>query len=172
MQEILNFFSHPTFVVIRGVATLILIVGILYSAYLWARGILPVLYRLGTGLSKRRIAVFAEDEFESLKNMLIDSRIFKEKNIVRIHKNDLKKAEAFTLLLVHYKPFAEEMEKILSLKKDAHALIVYAPQSEGFIPKELMEKINGERNSIVVNFRGRLMNDILGCMMTTSYEAK
>ncbi len=172
MQEIFNFFSHPIFVVIRGVTTLILIVGILYSAYLWARGILPVLYRLGTGLSKRRIAVFAEAEFESLKNMLIDSRIFKEENIVRIHKNDLKKAEAFTLLLVHYKPFADKMEEILRLKKDAHALIVYAPQSEGFIAKEIMEKINGERNSIVVNFRGRLMNDILGCMMTTSYEAK
>lgn len=172
MQEILGFFSHPTFVVIRGVTTLILIAGIIYSFYLWARGILPVLYRLGTGLSRRRIAVFAEEEFESLKNMLIDSRIFKEKNIIRIHKNDLKKAESFTLLLVHYKPFAGEMEKILSLKKDAHALIVYAPKNEGSIGNELLEKINGERNSILVNFRGRLMNDILGCMMTTSYEAK
>ena len=172
MQEIFSFFSHPAFAVIRGLTTLILIGGIIYSVYLWARGILPVLYRLGTGLSKRRIAVFAEEEFESLKNMLVDSKIFKEKNIVRIHKNDLKKAESFTLLLVHYKPFAEEMEKILNLKKDAHALIIYAPQSEGFIGKELLEKINGERNSIVVNFRGRLMNDILGCMMTTSYEAK
>src|SRR5262245_50176559 len=162
MQEIISFFSQPVFVVLRGLTTMVVILGVIYSAYLWIRGVLPVLYRLGIGLSKRRIAVFAEEQFESLKSMLIDSRIFREENVVRINKNDLRKAESITLLLVHYKPFKGEMEKILSLKKDAHALIVYAPQSEGSIENDLRDKINGERNSILVNFRGRLMNGVLG----------
>lgn len=172
MQEIISFFSHPAFVVISGVTTLVLIGGIGSTIYLWIQGVLPVLYRLGIGLSQREIAVFAEDQFESLKSMLIDSRIFKEGNIVRINKDDLKKAEPITLLLVHYRPFAGEIQRILDLKKDAHAMIVYAPQNEGSIDKNVLDKINGERNSILVNFRGRLMNDILGCMMTTSYERK
>lgn len=172
MQTFTNLFAHPVFVVVSGISTLIVILGIGVSIVFWVRGALPVLYRLGMGLSKRRIAVFADEQYESLKDMLIDSKIFKRSNIIRINKDDLKKAEPVTLLLVHYKPFVEEMERILSLKGDSHALIVYAPQNEGRIEDKLRDQINGERNSILVNFRGRLMNDILGCMMTTSYQSR
>jgi len=52
------------------------------------------------------------------------------------------------------------------------ALIVYAPQSEGFIDKPMMERISNERNAIVVNLRGRLLNDILVSMITTGKKTK
>lgn len=172
IPEIVKFFNHPFFIIIGGLTTSLAIVGILYTTYLIIKGVFPVWYRLGIGLSKRKIAIFAEQEFENLKNMLVDSNIFDVKNIIKIDKHSIKKAESITLLLVHWKCFEAEIDDILKIKKDSDALIIYAPQNEGFIDKNILERINLERNSIIVNFRGRLLNDILTSMITTSYEKK
>lgn len=172
MQTIVDFFNHPIFIVLGGISTLITLIAVLYGIYLFARGVFPVWYRLGMGLSKRKIAVFADTEYEGLKKMLVDSGLFQKDNVVQINKSDLKTAEKFTLFLMHWKSFEGEIEKILEMKTDSTALIVYAPQSEGFIDKAIMEKINQERNSIVVNLRGRLLNDILVSMITTGNKAK
>lgn len=64
------------------------------------------------------------------------------------------------------------MDEIIRHKQDATALIVYAPQEDGKVPSEMLCKINNERNSLIVNFRGRLLNDILVFMMTTQYPKR
>ena len=115
------------------------------------------------------IAVFASTEYESLKAMLVDSKIFKANNIIQICKDSLKKAERETLFLVHWKEYQGVINDIISIKKDTTALIVYAPQHEGRIEDpEILTKINSQRNSIIVNFRGRLLNDIIVSLITTS----
>jgi len=48
----------------------------------------------------------------------------------------------------------------------------HAPKIEGDIDKDMLYKINQERSSTVVNFRGRLLSDILISMITTSYKTK
>lgn len=172
MQFIIDFFNHPFFVIVGGITTIVAIIGFIYTIYLVAKGIFPVWYRLGMGLSKRRIAIFAEQEFNNLKDILVDSRIFEEKNIIKIDRKSIKKAESITLLLVHWRCFENEIEEILKMKRDSDALIIYAPQDEGFIDKTALTKINLARNVIIVNFRGRLLNDILTSMMTTSYDKR
>lgn len=167
---IINFFNHPFFIVVGGFATFVMIIGFLYTAWLVISGVLPVWYRLGIGLSERKIAVFASTDYASLQNMLVDSKMFKQSNILQISPTDLKKAEKQSLFLVHWKDFQSKLDEILSIKKDSTALIVYAPQSEGRIDQALVDKINEHRNSIIVNFRGRLLNDILISLITTSYE--
>src|SRR5687768_12185968 len=129
-QPLVGFFNHPFFIVLGGLATLASIIAVIVIAVLVIRGVFPVWYRLGLGLSNRKLALFAETEFEALKSMLVDSKLFQEKNIIRIDKKELKKAEPLSLLLVHWKPFESEMENILDLKRDSAALIVYAPQHE------------------------------------------
>jgi len=169
LNTIINFFNHPFFIIVGGFTTILMIVGFLYTAYLVMKGVFPVWYRLGIGLSKRKIAIFASTEFESLKSMLVDSKLFEGKNVIQINKNDLKKAEKETIFLVHWKDNQEKIDDILVLKKDSTALIVYAPTSEGRIePPEKMDKINLHRNAVVVNLRGRLLNDILTALITTS----
>ena len=170
IQCIIDFFNHPFFVCVGGLTTLLAVVGLLYTIYLFTKGLLPVWYRLGMGLAKRQIAVFATDEFANLRGMLVDSRLFTPKNIVQIDRESMKKAESATLLLVHWKPFKEHLDEILRLKRDSDAMIIYAPQKEGFIDDASLTKINSERNAIIVNFRGRLLNDIFTSMITTSYE--
>ena len=141
---------------------------------LWiiASGIVPVLYRLGKGLAKRKIAVFANgDHLSSLKGLLLDSKLFKKKNIVGVtSRNDIGRAEDITVFLVFWDDWKEDINKILAAKKDGTALIVYAPLEMGIIPKEQMQQISETRNATVTNFRGRLLNDIVTSMITTSYN--
>jgi hypothetical protein len=173
MQAIVDFFNQPFFIILSGLATLATVLAVATVVYLTLRGVLPVWYRLGMGLSRRKIAVFANTEFDDLKQLLLDSGLFREANIVKIDHGSLKKAEGLTVFLVHWKSFAADIDAILSLKKDAAALIVYAPQAEGFISdKGVLARINEARNATIVNFRGRLLNDVLVSLLTTGYQAK
>ncbi|MBN8520311.1 MAG: hypothetical protein J0L77_00240 [Alphaproteobacteria bacterium] len=170
MEQIINFFNHPFFIVVGSTATLLAILGFSYTVWLVVRGVLPVWYRLGIGLSRRKIAIFAASEFTSLSNMLEDSKIFERKNIIQIHKNDLSKAENETVFLIHWNEYKDKIDEILNYKRDGTALIVYAPQNEGRINQSDMDKITYHRNTVVVNFRGRLLNDILTSLITTSFK--
>jgi hypothetical protein len=141
---------------------------------LWISGIAPVLWRLGNGLSKRKVVIFASaDNLGSLKSLLLDSRLFSRKNIIDITiEADIDKAASETMFLVHWPDFAESIDRILDLKSDGSALIIYAPRDHGPIPDRVMARIGDRRNTSVTNFRGRLMNDIVTAMITTSYEKR
>ncbi len=152
------------------ISTIIVIVGIIAGAVVWFRGISPALYRLGNGLAKRKIAVFAKnDNAVSLKSLLIDSKLFKQKNIFEITcKDDVGKAEEASIYLVYWHDWANGISEILSKKPDKCAMVVYAPYDKGKIPDEQMKNLDGTRHTAVTNFRGRLLNDIVTAMITTS----
>ena len=170
VNNVESIFNNPVFNIIGGISKLLMILGFCYIAFLAIKGVLSVLYRLGIGLCKRKIAIFASNEYESLKSMLVDSNIFKKSNIMQVNLNDLDKAANESMFLVHWKDYQDKIDDILRIKKDSTALIVYAPQNEGRIEPDKMEKINSHRNTIVVNFRGRLLNDIMISLITTGYE--
>ncbi len=157
---------------IGRVTTALFVIAILAGIYGWSRGIIPAMVRLGNGFAKRKIAIFAKsDQFTSLRDLLVDSKLFKAKNIIQISsESDFGRAEQSTLYLVFWPDWQNELTEILQSKKDGHALIVYAPQESGFIPKEQMSDLSSRRNVMVTNFRGRLLNDIVVSMITTSYE--
>ena len=171
MEKLIEFFNHPFFVIVGGVSTVVAILGFAYVAYTIVSGVLPVWVRLGKGLSNKKIAVYAEGEFDNLKDLLIDSGLFKEKNIEKVSSASLSKGERHTMMLVNYNEFENKIGDILNFKKDSDALIVYV--SNGVrVPQNIMDEINNHRNSIVVTFRGRLLNDIVTSLITTAYEKK
>ena len=172
MTYFLSFFNNPFFVVMGGIATLLAVLSSGYIIFLIIKGVLPVWYRLGIGLSKSKIAIFSTGgDFSKLKSMVICSKIFKEKNIIdEIHKGEIKPACGAKIFLVHWKYFKDEIEKIIDLKKDDTALIVYAPKEEGAIDDKNLSIINNERNSLIVNFRGRLINDMLISLVTANFR--
>lgn len=104
--------------------------------------------------------------------MLVDSGLFKEKNIHIISNDEISKGSDYTMMIVYYPDFKDSLHEIISQKKDEDSLIVYAPQSKGRIEVEILETINKQRNSIIVNMRGRLLNDVLTSMITTNYGKK
>lgn len=172
MNEIINFFNHPFFIIVGGLSTIIAILSLGYGVYVILSGVIPVWIRLGKSLSNKKIAIYAENDFDSLRSLLSDSGIFKEKNIDKITNDSLAKGERHTMMLVNYVEFKDKIEDILKYKKDSDALILYAPHSSSSIEQSLMQKINESRNSVVVNMRGRLLNDIFTSMITTTYEKR
>ena len=154
-----------------GYGSTIIVIGATVAAVvLWVRGIAPVLLRLGTGLARRKIAIFAKGDMAiSLRSLLLDSRLLKERNLIAIgDEGDIDKGRAATLFVVYWPDWSESIDEILRQKTDDAAMIVYAPQDKGFIPKEVMATLNGKRNVMVCNLRGRLLNDVVGSMITTS----
>lgn len=160
--------------VVATIDTIILIIVVIYSATLWLRGISPVLYRLGSGLAKRKIAIFANAEnCASLKNLLLDSKLFNQKNIYEIGGvQDIGRCEDASVYLVFWHDWVKDIDTILDKKPDRCALVVYAPYEGGKISSEQMTKLDGHRHTAVTNFRGRLLNDIVVSMITTHYEQR
>lgn len=160
--------------IVGTIDTIILVILLSRNLMLWLTGVSPALFRLGIGLAKRKIAIFAKgDNADSLKSLLLDSKLFKEKNICEIKKSeDIGKAEAASVYLVWWQDWRDDIANILDQKPDACSLVVYAHFNQGKIPDEQMKNLDGKRHTAVTNFRGRLLNDIVISMITTSYEKK
>ncbi len=69
---------------------------------------------------------------------------------------------------MYWHDWANGISEILSKKPDKCAMVVYAPYDKGKIPDEQMKNLDGTRHTAVTNFRGRLLNDIVTAMITTS----
>lgn len=153
------------------VESAVFVAGIIYAIVLWVRGILPAIFRLGNGLAKRKIAIFAKgDNLNSLRGLLNDSGLFRKNNIIEVTNNgDFGKAEEASVYLVFWPDWTDNLSGIVGMKPDKCALVVYAPYDKGRIPDDQMKNIDGKRHSAVTNFRGRLLNDIVTAMITTSY---
>ncbi len=152
--------------------TAIVLVAMARRLILWAQGISPALRSLGNGLRKRKIALFARNEnLAGIRDSLLRSKLFREKNIFGIERpEDIGSAEDASVFVLYWPDWEDHLDAILGKKDDATPLIVYCPRTSGPISKEDMEKIDGHRNTAISNFRGRLLNDVVTAMITTSYE--
>jgi hypothetical protein len=173
-----QFFNHPFFIIFGGISATIIILGLLLNIICWLLGIAPLLWRLGYGRWFRKIAIVAKnDNYESLKNDLLKSGIFRSNNIFPIYPGSLSQIKNHDLLLVHYQSFTEnEIKNILANKKSNAGMVFYFPEfcpsKEIKIPDDMLKQINDNENVSVANFRGRLLNDIITTLITTSYEKR
>ncbi|WP_013334741.1 hypothetical protein [Gloeothece verrucosa] len=166
--------------IFRYINTITVIIAAVTAVILWVRGILPVLLRLGNGLAKGKIAIFAKgDNLTSLIELLKSSGLFSEKNFIRIIDiGDFPKAKKANLYLIFFPNWnnMDSIKEIMNHKNNGIPLIVYAPpqnkiiQDQRAIPSDIMAKLNEDGNTIVTNFKGRLLNDIIGSLITGNYE--
>jgi len=156
------------------ISTVLVIVSAIIAVVFCFRGFVPVLIRLGNGLWKRKIAIFAKgDALISLDNLLKDSKLFNHTNVLKIpDESDFGIAENASIFLVYWPDWKNVIENILAKKKDNTAFIIYAPKKYGPIPDNIMFLLEKHRNVNINNFRGRLLNDIVVSMITTGYEKK
>lgn len=169
-EEITSFFNHPFFIIVGGISVSIAFVAIVYRVICFFWGVTPLVLRLGISLWKRRIAIFGDAEsFASFKLMLIDSGIFKEKNIDRIDLIDIAKAKKFDIYLVDWASSRAHINAIFDCRQSQQTpvIIFAAPKA---ISEDELPNIANMSNTVIVNFRGRLMNDLLTSLVTTSYD--
>ena len=156
---------------IGDLGTLVTILIALCGIWMWFKGVFTPLRRLGLGLASRKIAVFAKgDRLVSLKRLLEDSQLINVRNIVDIPTpGDLGRCEQASVFLVDWSDWGDNIENILQKKRDSVALIVYA--APGAIPLTMMARLDETRHTIVANFRGRALNDVIIAMMSTAGAA-
>lgn len=157
----------------EAIHTLLWLFGIITVVIFAAKGVLPALYRLGSGLAKRKIAIFAAPTaYGELRQLLIDSKLFKTGNITHVHSPaELDVAKSASIHLVFWPDWATSLDSLLEARRADVPCIIYAPQSQGLIERPDMNRLDEHhRHTTVTNFRGRLLNDIVTAMITTSYE--
>jgi hypothetical protein len=109
----MNWISMINFLNLLGyINTIIVVSGIAIGAVLWWLGIIPVLMRLGNGLSRRKIVIFAKsDSIVSLENLLHDCKLFKKSNILKItNDGDFGISSKATLFLIHWPDWIDKIE--------------------------------------------------------------
>lgn len=160
--------------VVGLITTLIAVLTFLAAVIGWILGISPLLYRLGLGRWSRKITVLASsDNFASLRDDLVSSGVFRSKNIDHVTNKSLAKVKESNLLLVDYGSLSDQnMKTIIKNKKPSAGMVVYFPDFSptNRVPDDVMKLINNEPHSVLVNFRGRLINDILITLLSTSYD--
>lgn len=166
------------FINVVGIGTTVFAICLFAWAVLcWCLGIFPLFLRFGFARWSRKIAVLAnDDKYTSLKTDLVDTGVFREKNIYQIKNDSLSKVKDATLALVHYQSFVEnEIDTILTNKKSDAGFIFYFPEftpPTTVIPPAVMARINNHQFTTIVNMRGRLINDIVTTLLSTSYDKK
>jgi len=170
MDSFLDFFNHPFFIILGGLSAIVLVLGTAYKIITWVLGITPIILRFGGALQTKKIAIYGSKKARfSLKETLLDSRLFKEKNIIAIDKSDFAKGKTCSIYLVDWKSCGERISEIYDLRK-SHQIAVIIFAQPGSIPQDIMSDIANRPNTVIVNFKGRLLNDILTSLVTTSYD--
>lgn len=156
------------------ISTLFFWAAILVAGIFTLLGFVPVLIRLGNGLWRRKIVVFASgNTLTSLSSLLLDSKLFYAKNVLQVSSiDDIEIADRASVFLVYWPDWKDDIQSILDRKSEQTALVVYAPQSQGFIPPDVMNNLESRKHTVVNNFRGRLLNDLVTSMITTAYEKR
>lgn len=129
-------------------------------------------WRFGLALFKKKIAIVAsDDDCRDLEEDLADSGLIKKKNIEHISDKHLAKVNEALLLVVVYGYLHEEDFKALVRGKNAQCgLIVYCSPENGYVSKEDKALLGKTAFTTLCNFRGRLVNDVLLMMLSTSFK--
>lgn len=172
MSDIRLFFE-----IVGAITIIVSISSFFYMVACWILGIAPIVRRLGLGRWYRRVFIAAEgDSYSSLKTDLTDSGVFRERNINQITSKSLNKIKTADLTLVHYQSFTEDQIKnMINNKRNGAGLIFYFPEYNpptNIVPAQVMKLMNSEPQTILVNMRGRLINDLLVTLLSTSYDKK
>ena len=129
-------------------------------------------WRFGLALFGKKIMIVANDEdYRDLEEDISDSGLIKSKNIQRISSKQLAKTKEALLLIIVYGYLDKEDFKSVATGKSARCgLIVYCSPEKGRIKDEEMELLSKTAFTALCNFRGRLVNDVLLMMLSTSFK--
>ena len=135
-------------------------------------GLSKPLWRFGMGVAWRKVFIVADgDSRDEIKNDLVRSGIFKEKNVKTKTKGEIGDLKGARLLILKYEYL--EKEKVLEMvsqKAPDCGVLVYAKFRA--IPDDVLDELNLFQHVSVVNFRGRLVNEALLLLLSTSFARK
>jgi hypothetical protein len=172
IKQIIDFFNSPVIIIVGGLTVITAILGLIYRILCIILGISPLVVRIGNALWGRKIAIIGNtDSFTNLNECLTDSKIFQKKNIIHIPTTNIDKIKEFSIILIDWDSCNSSIDNIFNSRKNHNTAVIIFAKS-GTIPNEKMSEIGNKANTVVVNFKGRLLNDILNSLITTSFDGK
>jgi hypothetical protein len=170
-QQILNSISgviemgDVIFSLIGILATITVVIGCVWK-------LIPAAWRFGLALYGKKIYVVSDiEEYENVKSDLVDSGLIREKNIQLITDKQIEKARKALLLIVVYGYLNDDdFKTVVSRKRQRCGLIVYCPPGNTRIEDDKMKYLNKSSFTVLCNFRGRMVNDVLLMMLSTSFK--
>ncbi len=172
IQPIIDFFNHPVFIIVGGLTVVVATLGIIYRVVCISLGVTPLVFRIGKAIWRRKVAIIGSFEaFSFLKDCITDTEIFNKKNVIHVPIHNIEKVKEHTILLIDWETSGNKIDQIfLARKNNNTAVIIFA--SVGSIPQDKMAEIANRSNTVVANFKGRLLNDILNSLITTSFDGQ
>jgi len=169
MEYFMNLFDNSFLTIIGGVATIAGLITLFLNFLSWTFGITPIILKFGNALRSRKIGVFGTPEAHSfLCGALQGSSLFKKENIIRVNAAELSKGKNCSIYLIDWKSCENKIDEIFQQRANEQvAVIIFA--EPGGIDRKVMSKVANRDNTVVVNFKGRLLNDVLTSLVTTSY---
>lgn len=157
---------------IGGVTTLATIIATGVIVFFAITGLLKAMWRFGIGVAWRKVFIVADaDVRDELQGDLMRSGIVRKSNIETITRGQTSNLKRARLIILDYEYLGEdEIVRIVSQKDSDCGVLVYA--KPGVIPGEVMMKLNLSQHVSVVNFRGRLVNEVLIMLLSTSFSRK
>ena len=150
-----------------GISTLLVTI----LLFIW--GMLPVLWRFGNALVHKKIAIYASgDNGSDLEELIKEMKIFKGGIQLVRNKNSIENGENADIHLVRWSDSKDFFDQIIKKKKKDSAIIVYCPHEDGQLNQKAIEVLNTYKHAVLVNFRGRLLNDIITSLITIKYGKK
>lgn len=129
-------------------------------------------WRFGLALYGKKIMIVANDEdYHDLEEDLSDSGLIKRRNIQRVSDKHISKVKDALLLIVVYGYLnKDDFREIINRKSSRCGLIVHCPPEKGRINDDEMKLLSKTAFTALCNFRGRLVNDVLLMMLSTSFK--
>ena len=132
-------------------------------------GLIKPAYRFGKAIAWKKVFIVSDSETRhDLRCDLERSGLIKHKNILEKSKGQTGELRGARLLIVDFNYLgADEVLRIVSAKCPDCGVLVYA--KPGSIKSDCTEKLNLYQHVSVVNFRGRLVNEVLLLLLSTSF---
>lgn len=131
-------------------------------------------WRFGLALLRKQIKVVADTEdYDTIYHDLIVSGLINSKNIVRVSKESLSDLQdAFMIIVSCGYLTSDGFARVVDGKSSRCGLVVYCPPEKGRMSSDDFSHLNSAPFSTLCNFRGRLVNDVLLMMLSTSFKKK
>lgn len=171
-SAIAAFFNHPIFAIAGGITVLISSIALVYRLTSMFLGVSPILFRFAKAIWGRKIAIIGDAQAHSeLVEVVKISKVFKSKNIKTINVGNHTALKSHSLILVDWNSCQGVINEIFAARANENTVVIVyaAPQS---IPLAMMQTLPNRPNTIIVNAKGRLANDILISLLTSSFDVQ
>jgi hypothetical protein len=164
ITELLDWFGY--------ISSIIVILGAVWWAILWLRGIIPLSIRAGR-IRQNKVAIFANPaSYSELKDSMDGTKLFGKNSFKDVSTvNNIDVSDGHNIFVVNWADWANDIDAVLAKKKADTGIIVYAPHPIRIADND-MSKLQTKNFVTVTNFRGRLITDLLAMAIAIRYAKK